>query len=223
MLLIKKSPAHTALTTAALVLLLACLSLPARAQSSDDEVEQGAAQVSSAQVARKLSSADPLERQRAAEELARLAAVDQLKLVEGYRLQEKNARVRLALDWALYRMGKPGALFNIVRDLDSSRRNQSDAYLGQLESPEPLYIFLGSMSGKTLARLIEVLARLGDAETLDHLKPYAESFDPQVADAARFARREISLRLKQTPEPTSTRPRQTGKTSDTEPDEHPQN
>ena len=44
-----------------------------------------------------------------------LAATDQRKVVEGYQLQEKNKEVRLALDWALYRMGRAEALYRIVR------------------------------------------------------------------------------------------------------------
>jgi hypothetical protein len=200
-----------------LALLIGVGTVLARAQTNDSEEETSAGAVNAGEIARKLSSPGPLERQRAAEELARLAAVDQLKLVAGYRLQEKNSRVRLALDWALYRMGKTGTLFNIVRDLDSSRRNQAEAYLGQLDSPEPLYIFLDTVNSKTLARLLEVLARLGDAETLDHLKPYLESYDPQIADAAKFAQREINLRLTHTPPDAATRPRQTGRPTETSP------
>ena len=81
----------------------------------------------SAAVARNLASGDPLERQRAAEELARLGAVEQRRLVEGYRLQEKDARVRLALDWALYRMGKTETLFSIVSSLKSNSRRRIQA------------------------------------------------------------------------------------------------
>jgi hypothetical protein len=43
-----------------------------------------------AEFAKQLNSPDALVRQRSAEALARLAATDQRKLVEGYRLQEKN-------------------------------------------------------------------------------------------------------------------------------------
>src|SRR4029453_2187354 len=74
--------------------------------------------------ARKLGNPDPLVRQKSAEALARLAATDQKKIVEGYQLQEKNKEVRLALDWALYRMGKSEALFRIVHELDSGRHEQ---------------------------------------------------------------------------------------------------
>lgn len=145
--------------------------------------------------ARQLTNADPLVRQRAAEELARLAPADKRKLVEGYRLQEKNERVRLALDWALYRLGKTEAIYAVVRALGTNRYNQSQAYLAELDSPAPLHAFIPRTKGDALPRLLEVLARVGDSATLDKIKPYISSTDPQVADAARFAEREITRRL----------------------------
>lgn len=145
--------------------------------------------------ARQLTNADPLVRQRAAEELARLAPADKRKLVEGYRLQEKNERVRLAMDWALFRLGKPEAIYQIVRALGTSRYNQSQAYLAELDSPAALHDFLPRAKGEALPRLLEVLARVGDSATLEKIKPYLSSNDPQVADAALFAEREITRRL----------------------------
>src|SRR5687768_10143581 len=108
-------------------------------QEPIDEVD---ARSDAAEFAKQLGSTDPLLRQRSAEALARLAAVKQRKLVEGYQLQEKNKEVRLALDWALYRMGRPEALYRIVRELDSGRQEQAIGYLTELESPEDLYPFL---------------------------------------------------------------------------------
>lgn len=163
-----------------------------------------------AEIARRLASPDPLARQRAAEELARLSATDQQKMVAGYRLQEKNARVKLALDWALYRMGKTDALFSIVRELDSSRRNQAESYLTQLDSPEPLYIFLDRANHKIKIRLLEVLASIGDSGTLAHVEPYTRSPDPRMAEAARFSQREITRRLANSPTSAPTRPRIAG-------------
>ena len=178
-----------------LVALLAAT--PARAQSKqtmqDDAIERarGDAEVAT----RQLTNLDALVRQRAAEELARLKATDKRRLVEGYRLQEKNERVRLALDWALYRLGKSEALYAVVRALSSNRYNQAQAYLAELETPEPLYLFLDRADGVALTRLLESLARVGDAATLERIKPYADSTDPKVASAARFAAREIARRL----------------------------
>jgi HEAT repeat protein len=164
-----------------------------REQAQDEAIERARGNADVA--ARQLTNPDALVRQRAAEEIARLAATDKRKLVEGYRLEEKNERVRLALDWALYRLGKPEALFNVIRALDSNRYNQAQAYLSQIDTPDPLHPFLTRVNGLTLARLIETLARTGDSTTLDLVKPYTSSADPKVASAARFATREITRRL----------------------------
>ena len=200
-----KSSAKYVVLSAAVLLLL---SVAAAAQAQKPEPEPKAdpldkfrdAAIESARgnpdvAARQLTNADPLVRQRAAEELARLAPADKRKLVEGYRLQEKNERVRLAMDWALFRLGKPEAIYSVVRALGTNRYNQSQAYLAELESPAPLHDFLARTKGESLTRLLEALARIGDSATLEKIKPYASSTDSRVADAARFAEREITRRL----------------------------
>src|SRR5215218_226191 len=108
-------------------------------QSSVDGID---ARSDPAEFAKQLGSSDALVRQRSAEALARLAATDQRKLVEGYQLQEKNKEVRLALQWAVYRMGRSEMLFRVVDDLDSGRQEQAIDYLSELESPDVLYPFL---------------------------------------------------------------------------------
>ena len=114
-------------------------SVLSQAQTPLDGVD---ARSNPAEFAKQLGSADAHVRQRSAEALARLAATDQRKLVEGYQLQEKNKEVRLALDWALYRMGRSEMLYRIVDELDSCRQDQAIGYLSELESPEVLYPFL---------------------------------------------------------------------------------
>jgi hypothetical protein len=205
------APKQKALLSCAFAVLLVFVSGVTPARSQQDAANAETREDAHA-LMRKLTDRDPLTRQRAAEDLARLAAPAQRKLVEGYRLQEKNARVRLALDWALYRMGKKSALFAVVRDLDSNRWNQSEAYLGQLETPEPLYGLLPQVNGNTQIKLLEALARSGNADTLAVVEPYAASVDPKIADAARFATREITRRLSAPLHPDAkTRTRQTGK------------
>lgn len=147
--------------------------------------------------AKQLSSADPNVRRRSAEALARLAATDQRKLVEGYQFQEKNKEVRLALDWALYRMGRSEALYRIVHELDSSRQDQAIGYLAELESPEVLYPFLKKEDNppRVNAGLLKALAHIGDAQSLDLIKPFRESHQPYVAEAAEIAHDEIEKRL----------------------------
>jgi len=150
-----------------------------------------------AEFAKQLSSPDANVRRRSAEALARLAATDQRKLVEGYQLEEKNKEVRLALDWALYRMGRSEALYRIVKDLDSDRQDQAVGYLAELESPDPLYSFLKKANNppRVNAGLLKALGRTGDAQTLDLIKPFRESHQPYVAEAAEIAHDEIEKRL----------------------------
>lgn len=161
-----------------------------------------------AEFAKGLGSTDPQVRQKSAEALARLAATDQRKLVEGYQLQEKNKEVRLALDWALYRMGREEALYRIVADLDSGRQEQATGYLSELESPEVLYPFLKRANNvpRINAGLLKALARLGDAQTLELIKPFRDSHQPYVAEAAEIAHDEIEKRLGE-PAATTTRAR----------------
>jgi len=162
-----------------------------------------------AEFAKQLGSTDAHVRQRSAEALARLAATSQRKLVEGYQLQEKNKEVRLALDWALYRMGRAEALYRIVDELDSGRQNQAVGYLAELESPDVLYPFLkrSNNAPRINAGLLKALARIGDAQTLDLIKPFRESHQPYVAEAAEVAHDEIEKRLGEPAPSTRARPR----------------
>ena len=173
----------------------------------------------SAEFARQLGHVDPLVRQRSAEALARLAAVDQKKVVEGYQLQEKKKNVRLALDWALYRMGKSETLFRIVRELDSSRHEQAVGYLKQLDSASLLYPFLKQVQShaKITVGLLEALAQLGDSETLELIKPLRDSFTTGVAEAAEVAIDQIEARVGQTETASPSRPRTVGKTDQKSP------
>ncbi|HEX8150219.1 MAG TPA: hypothetical protein VF591_23750 [Pyrinomonadaceae bacterium] len=201
------------------IITLALLSLlvPASRARAQDEPSKAPGADSSA-VARKLSSRIASERRAAAEELARLAAVEHRLLAEGYRAQEKDARVKLALDWALYRMGKNETLFQLVGALDEKKQaEQAVAYLKQLEGPDPLYVFLGRVNGYTQVRLLEVLAAVGDRATLEKIRPYTQSLDPLVADAAQFAEREITIRVEETPAAEPKRERKVGNTDDAQP------
>jgi len=185
-------------------------------RAQDAELKPVAAK-SSREVARALGSANPVQRREAAEELARLVSTEHLTLVEGYRMQERDARAKLALDWALYRMGRPEALFQLVRALDSPRYEQTLGYLSQLESPQPLYIFIKRTNGNTQIRLLEVLARVGDESTLEQLKPLSASLDPLIVEAAAFAEQEIKNRLADAPKIAPKRARQTETGEDDQP------
>jgi len=190
------------------LVLLLVLSVVGTAQAQQSGVDGIDARSNPKDFANQLGSSDPMVRQRSAEALARLAATDQRKLVEGYQLQEKNKEVRLALDWALYRMGRSEMLYHIVDELDSGRQEQSIGYLSELESPDVLYPFLKRTNNapRINAGILKALARIGDAQTLELVKPFRESHQPYVAEAAEIAHDEIEKRLGE-PAPAATRAR----------------
>src|ERR1044071_8927342 len=169
-----------------------------------------------AEFAKQLGSTDAHVRQRSAEALARLVATRERKLVEGYQLQEKNKEVRLALDWALYRMGRAEALYRVVDDLDSGRQDQAVGYLSELESPDLLYPFLkrSNNAPRINAGLLKALAHIGDAQTLDLIKPFLDSHQQYVAEAAEVAHDEIEKRLGEPAPTTRARPRTVEKAPD---------
>ncbi len=194
------------------MLLLAGASFTALGQTGTLPQDGVDARADSAGLASQLGHVDPLVRQRAAEALAQLAATNQKKIVEGYQLQEKNKGVRLALDWALHRMGKAETLFRIVRELDSSRHDQAVGYLKQLDSANLLYPFLkqNRNSAKVTVGLLEVLAHLGDGVTVEMITPLRDSFVPGVAEAAEVAIERIEARIGQSDTTSPSRPRTVG-------------
>jgi hypothetical protein len=196
------------------VVLMITLGISSQAQQTPiDGVD---ARSNPAEFSKQLGSRDALVRQRSAEALARLAATDQRKLVEGYHLQEKNKEVRLALDWALYRMGRAEALYRIVDELDSGRQEQAIGYLSELESPDVLYPFLKREKNapRINAGLLKALAHIGDAQTLDLIKSFRDSHQPYVAEAAEIAHDEIEKRLAEPAAATRARPRTVEKAAD---------
>ncbi|MBD0370701.1 MAG: hypothetical protein ICV60_07705 [Pyrinomonadaceae bacterium] len=202
--------------TGLVLALIFVFGVSARAQG-DDEDGANPNDLAARAAVQRLANIDPLVRQQAAEELARLSANEQQKLVQGYYMQEKNSRVKLALAWALYRMSKSEMLFAVVRDLDSSRAAQAAGYLRMLDDAEPLYMFLTTAKSRTQVELLKILADIGNQTTLAQIKPLTESFDPKVSAAAQRATQAINERLAQAPPEAPQRPRQVGKAGETSP------
>src|SRR4030095_2519993 len=116
------------------------------------------------------------------------------------------------MDWALYRFGKSQSLFRIVHDLDSGRQEQAIGYLSQLESPDALYPILKKSNNapRVNVGLLRALAAIGNMQTLEVIKPYLDSVQPYVAEAAENATDEINKRLGEGESGSSrTRPRVT--------------
>ena len=179
------------------VVFVAGISTTVSAQAVSSEDESVDARADTSAIAARLADRDSSTRRKAAEALAKLAAVDQKKMIEGYRLQEKDKEVRLALDWALYRIGKSDALYQVVIGLDLDRHEQAVGYLSQIDSPVLLHDFLARerTKPKVIAGIIEVLTVIGDNESLELIKPLRDSVAPGVAAAAESAVEQIEKRL----------------------------
>jgi len=178
--------------------------------SGDVDSEKLDADDSGASAVRALGNRDPQRRQIAAETLARIANNRHRRLVQGYRLQERDARVRLALDWALYRLGKPESLFAVVRALDTTQREQAIEYLSRLDDPTTLVALLKSPKRLVKTGVLEAIGHVGDERTLRELEPLVASTDLEVAASAQLAVTEIEARMsgRNTAIETPSRPRQ---------------
>lgn len=230
-----KSKHATSITTAAWLLLIFAHSFgiaDARAQSATEDTKQipqatveradeadderRDADDSGAGAVRALGDRDPQRRQTAAETLARIANNRHRRLAQGYRLQERDARVRLALDWALYRLGKPESLFAVVRALDTPYREQAVGYLARIDDPTTLLALLKSPKRSIKTGVLEAIGRVGDERTLRELEPLVASTDLEVAAAAQLAVTEIETRIngKGTAIEAPSRPRQVNRPAD---------
>ena len=117
----------------------------------------------------------------------------------------------------LVRQRSAEALYSIVNDLDSGRQQQAVGYLSDLESPDVLYPFLkrANNAPRINAGLLKALAHIGDAQTLELVKPFLESHQPYVAEAAEVAHDEIEKRLSEPAAATTrARPRTVEKPAD---------
>ena len=104
-------------------------------------------------------------------------------------------------------MGRAESLYRIVgNSTPAARTRPSDTYRSWTV-PDLLYPFLGKDNNKPRINegLLKALARIGDAQSLDMIKPYRESHQPYVAEAAETAHDEIEKRLAAPQTPTDTR------------------
>jgi HEAT repeat protein len=137
---------------------------------------------------------DADRRQYAIEGLARIAEPRYLDQISRLVLTEKNGDVKLAEYWALYKMGSTANIQYIVRKLDSDQEDQARAYL--LESnPVDLYPHVRSSSKEVRHKVIEILGRTGDQETIKELEPIVRTSGASTADTATVAIKRIEWRI----------------------------
>lgn len=137
---------------------------------------------------------DADRRQYAIEGLARTAEPRYQDQISRLVLTEKHNDVKLAEYWALYKMGGSSNIQYVVRKLETDQEDQARAYL--LESnPADLYPHINSSSRSIRYKVIEILGRIGDQDTIKELEPVVRTSSPSTADVATVAIKRIEWRM----------------------------
>jgi HEAT repeat protein len=147
-----------------------------------------------------LESPDKLNRASAAEGLARAGDPKALPDLEKAYAVEKDAEVKLALEFAMTALGKSDYLSDLVNELPSRTRGDvAQPYLIELARVPGflprLYPYLQSPNASVRKRLCTVLMLGGDQTSLDQLDRLSHDPDSDVAAAALAAKSGLRARL----------------------------
>ena len=139
--------------------------------------------------------ADPREAYRlyAAEGLGRIGDSGDITVVTRQYHREESGKVKLALNYALYHMGREEHLIEIVGNLN---RDQAYYYLLEMDAGDipKLYPFLKESNHSICVRLLEIVGLRGDPSAVPIILEMAESPNTQLASAANLALRRIEGR-----------------------------
>jgi HEAT repeat protein len=142
-----------------------------------------------------LTDKDASRRQSAAEGLARIGDQKYSDQISRLVLTEKNNDVKLAQQWALYKLGQRDQMRNIVPKLYSGQDDQAYAYLMEIEQVSDLYPYARSSNLEVRRKVIEILGKIGDKATIAELQPVATSSSAETADMATVAIKRIEWRI----------------------------
>jgi HEAT repeat protein len=142
-----------------------------------------------------MTDKDADRRQYAIEGLARITEPRYLDQISRLVLTESNGDVKLAEYWALYKMGSTSNIQYVVRKLETDQEGQARAYLMEATSPADLYPYIQSSSKEVRRKVIEILGRIGDRETIKELEPIVRSSSASTADIAVVAIKRIEWRI----------------------------
>ncbi len=133
-------------------------------------------------------------RRYAAEGLGRIGDRTLTTLVEVRHLNEESATVRLALGFALYRLGRNEYLVELVSGL--KKGNQGFDYLLELgpEELSQLYPYIRTERDSVKTRLLEIVGLRGDESALSIVQEMVASGNADVVSAANLALRRIQGR-----------------------------
>jgi HEAT repeat protein len=149
-------------------------------------------------LAKEKQNPDALLRLRACEGVARLADPSLTTEISRDYLREKDAKVRTAQAFALYRMGRKEYLEVIGTALGSrNSSNEARQYLVEFRPEElpDLYTLAKRDSVGVREAVAEALGHIGDAQALPVLQELSKDSRGQVASNANQATRRINARL----------------------------
>ena len=150
-----------------------------------------------------ITDKDADRRQYAIEGLARIADPRYLDQISRLVLAEKNGDVKLAEYWALYKMGSTSNIQYVVRKLETDQEHQARAYLLESNAVD-LYPHIQSSSKEVRQKVIEILGRIGDQDTIKELEPIVRTSSAATADTATVAIKRIEWRLSGRPRASDT-------------------
>jgi len=138
-----------------------------------------------------MTDKDADRRQYGIEGLARIADPRYQDQISRLVLTENNNDVKLAEYWAMYKMGIGTNIQYIVRKLDTDQEGQARAYLIEANSPADLYPYIQSSSKEVRQKVIEILGRIGDRDTIKELEPVTRTSSASTANIATVAMKRI--------------------------------
>ena len=132
-------------------------------------------------------------RLHAAEGLGRIGDSSYVNEVGRQYLREESGKVKLALNYALYHLGREEHLIELVGNLDS---DQAYYYLLEMDAGEvpKLYPYLKESDHSARMRLLEIVGLRGDPSAVPIIQALAESPNAELAAAANLALRRIEGR-----------------------------
>jgi HEAT repeat protein len=134
-------------------------------------------------------------RRYAFEGLARIGEQRYLDQISRLVLTERDSDVKLAQHWALYKMGARPNIQHVVRKLDTDQEPQAREYLLEVDSAADLYPYIRSSNKEVGRKVIDILGRIGDAETIRELDPVVRTSGVDTSNAATVAIKRIEWRM----------------------------
>ncbi len=138
---------------------------------------------------------DPRDSYRlyAAEGLGRAGESSYITEVGRSYRQEKSSKVKLAMSFALYRLGREDHFIDLMGNLD---QDQVHYYLLELSSQEiqGLYSYLRTEKQPVRIRLLEIIGLRGDSSAIPIIQEMMAGPDPEVVSAATLSMRRLQSR-----------------------------